>query len=402
MSATTPDNIGRKTIAALAARKRLRVAGLMSGTSADGVDVAVADIGPKGVRVVAFDTFAYPKAAKKLVFELFNARTARVEAVCHANFVLGEVFAAAVLRLCREQGVALASLDLIGSHGQTICHLPQGRRFGRTLVRSTLQIGEPSVIAERTGITTVADFRPRDVAAGGEGAPLVPYTDWVLFADRRKTRCVQNIGGIANVTFLPAGGGVDSVLAFDTGPGNMIIDRLAWLASGGRRNFDKDGALAARGRVDGKLLAELLRHQYFARRPPKSTGREEFGAEFAARLWARATRRGMEPRDLLATATALTARSIAEAYRRFLPGRPDEVILCGGGARNPTLVALVKEELPAARVGVMDEWGIDADAKEAISFAILARETIRGAAGNVPAATGARRRVVLGKIVPGR
>jgi anhydro-N-acetylmuramic acid kinase len=401
MKTKKTGNFERKSLAALAAKKALRVAGLMSGTSADGVDVVVADIGPGGVGVVAFDSFPYPKAVRKLVFELFDPQTARVEAVCHANFVLGEVFAEAVLRLCREQGVKLASIDLIGSHGQTVCHLPQGRRFGGRLVRSTLQIGEPSVIAERTGITTVADFRPRDVAAGGEGAPLVPYTDWLLFADRRKTRCVQNIGGIANVTYLPAGGGVEKVLAFDTGPGNMIIDRLVWLATKGKRNFDKDGKMAARGRVDAKLLAGLMQHRYLRRRPPKSTGREEFGVEFSTKLYARTVARGMEPQDLIATATAFTARSIAEAYRRFLPGRPDEVILCGGGARNPTLVEMIRAEFPGSRVGAMDEWGINADAKEAISFALLARETIRGAAGNVPAATGARRRVVLGKIVPG-
>jgi len=401
MNDPKPKNIGRKTLAELAAKKTLRVAGLMSGTSADGVDVVVADIGPQGVQVVAFDSFPYPKAVRKLVFELFDLQAARVEAVCHANFLLGEVFAEAVLRLCREQGVKLASLDLIGSHGQTVCHLPQGKKFGGRLIRSTLQIGEPCVIAERTGLTTVADFRPRDVAAGGEGAPLVPYTDWLLFADKRKTRCVQNIGGIANVTFLPAGGGVDRVLAFDTGPGNMIIDRLAWLATGGKKNFDKNGVMAAWGRVDAKLLVGLLRHRYFARRPPKSTGREMFGVEYSTTLFEAAKAAGLETPDILATATAFTARTIAEAYRRFLPGRPDEVILCGGGARNPTLVEMIRSELPTARVGAMDEWGINADAKEAISFALLARETIRGAAGNVPAATGARRRVVLGKIVPG-
>ncbi len=401
MKTSRKDKFGRKSIAALAARKTLCVAGLMSGTSADGVDVAVVDLGPGGAKVVAFASYPYPKEVRELVFELFDPQTARVEALCHANFVLGEVFAEAVLRLCREQGVKLTSIDLIGSHGQTVCHLPQGKKFGGRLIRSTLQIGEPCVIAERTGITTVADFRPRDIAAGGEGAPLVPFTDWLLFADPRQTRCVQNIGGIANVTFLPVGGGVEKVLAFDTGPGNMIIDRLAWLATKGKRNFDKDGEMAARGRVDTKLLAGLMGHRYFTRRPPKSTGREMFGVEYSTTLYKLAKEDQLEPRDILATVTAFTARSIADAYRRFLPRQPDEVILCGGGARNPTLVAMLREELPASRVMVMDELGINADAKEAISFALLARETIRGAAGNIPAATGARRRVVLGKIVPG-
>jgi len=437
----------KNRIAQLAAKSKLRVAGLMSGTSADGVDVAVADIGPEGMRVVAFDTFAYPKAAKKLVFELFDARTARVEAVCHANFVLGEVFAQAVISLCRKSGIALETIDLIGSHGQTIHHIPQGRKAPSItgLVRSTLQIGEPSVIAERTGITTVADFRPRDIAAGGQGAPLVPYADFVLFGNPRTTRAIQNIGGIANVTFLPAGGGIDEVLAFDTGPGNMIIDCLLSEITAGRQSFDKGGRLAARGMVKNALLAELMRHPYLRRRPPKTTGREEFGQAFARRLLARARRAGMGDNDIVATATAFTACSIADAYRRLLPSRVDELILCGGGAWNRTLVAMLRQALslwhghlarasqgrpapvdyqnptgetpvelmgetpmPLAQSGAeprfrkMEDFGISVDAKEAVSFAILAYETIRGRPSNVPSATGAGRAVVLGKIVLGK
>jgi anhydro-N-acetylmuramic acid kinase len=268
-------------------------------------------------------------------------------------------------------------------------------------VRSTLQIGEPSVIAERTGLTTVADFRPRDVAAGGQGAPLVPYADYFLFHDARKNRAVQNIGGIANVTYLPAGGRPADTLAFDTGPGNMMIDRAASLATGARAPYDAGGRIAARGHVNQKLLAELMRHPYLRRRPPKSTGREMFGTPLTDRLHERARRAGIPPADLVATVTAFTAASIADAYRRFLPGAVDEVILCGGGSRNPTLVAALGERLAPARVLLTDDFGIDADAKEAVSFAILAWATIRGEANNVPSATGARRPVVLGKIVPG-
>lgn len=382
-------------------RVQRRVAGLMSGTSADGVDVAIADIGPRGVEVVAFGTVAYPAALRRQIFRLFRPETARIDDLCHLNVVLGEVFAGALLRVCRTSGVRLDSIDLIGSHGQTVYHIPEGRRWGRRRVRSTLQIGEPCVIAERTGIATVADFRPRDVAAGGEGAPLVPYVDYLLFADTRRSRAVQNIGGIANVTHLPAGGGIADVVAFDTGPGNMVIDRVAHRVTRGRRAYDAGGRLAARGRVSETLLAELMRHPYLARRPPKSTGRETFGTPWADAVYDRARRGRIAPRDILATVTALTAESIAEAYRRHLGGGIDEVILCGGGARNRTLVNRLQARVAPAKVLRTDDFGLDADAKEAVSFAVLAYETMRGRPGNVPAATGARRPVILGKIVPG-
>ena len=380
---------------------RRRVAGLMSGTSADGVDVAVVDIGPRGLDVVAFATVPYPASVRRRIFRLFDPATARVDDLCDLNFVLGEVFADALVGVCRRSRVPLASIDLVGSHGQTVWHMPEGRRFGRRRIRSTLQIGEPCVIAERTGITTVADFRPRDVAAGGEGAPLVPYVDYLLFADRRRSRAVQNIGGIANVTYLPAGGGVEDVLAFDTGPGNMIMDWTASRVTRGRASYDAGGRMAARGRVCCRLLAELMRHPYLRRQPPKSTGREMFGAAMAESVFDRARRRGAAPLDVLATVTVFTAESIADAYRRHLPGPVDEVILCGGGARNPILVRALQAVLAPATVLRTDDFGLDADAKEAVSFAILAYETLRGRPGNVAGATGAARRVVLGKIVPG-
>ena len=387
-------------IARLARKATLRVVGLMSGTSADGVDAAVVDI-PRGggARLVAFRTFPYPPKLRRAVLDLCRPETARVADLCQLNFVLGEVFADAVGRLARKAGIAPAEIDLIGSHGQTVWHDPRGRRFGRRRVRSTLQIGEPCVIAERTGVTTVADFRPRDIAAGGEGAPLVPHADWVLFADARRSRAMQNIGGIANVTYLPAGGGPEAVLAFDTGPGNMVIDRLVFLATGGRRSYDAGGRIAAGGTVREDLLAEWLKHPYFRRRPPKSTGREEFGWDYADGLWRQGRRRRVGTGDLLATATALTAASIAAAYRRFLPGPVDEAIVSGGGARNKTLTAMLTRRLAPAKVMPSDAVGLDADAKEAVAFAVLAAETIRGRAGNVPAATGAGRAVVLGKIV---
>ena len=372
----------------------------MSGTSADGVDAAIVDLVGRRVKLLAFETFPYPPKLRQAVLDLCRPETARADDVCHYNFVLGEAFAEAIVKLAAKAGIPLGTIDLIGSHGQTICHIPAGRRFGRRRIRSTLQIAEPCVIAERTGITTVAEFRPRDVAAGGEGAPLVPLADYLLFADRRRARAVQNIGGIANVTYLPAGGEPGGIVAFDTGPGNMVIDRLAGRVSGGRLRCDRGGRLARKGRVHDTLLRELMGHPYLRRRPPKSTGREAFGRAFADDLFRRARRRRIDGLDVLATATAWTAASIAEAYRRFLPAWPDEVILCGGGARNAALTDMLAERLAPAAVRTTDEFGLSADAKEAVSFALLAAETIRGRCGNVPAATGARRPVVLGKIIP--
>jgi len=387
-------------LARLAAKRSLRAAGMMSGTSADGVDVAVVDIGRRGIKLLAFDTFPFAPRLQRRILDLCDPASARVEDVCHLNFVLGEVFASALIKLAKRSRIPLESIDLVGSHGQTICHIPEGRRFGRRKIRSTLQIAEPCVVAERTGITTVADFRPRDVAGGGEGAPLVPLADHVLFSHKRLNRAVQNIGGIANVTYLPAGCDVGEIVAFDTGPGNMIIDYVAGRTSGGRRRCDRGGAMAARGRVDDALLAELMGHGFLRRRPPKSTGREQFGRTFAEDVYRRARKRGVGPLDILATVTAFTAASIADAYRRLLPGGVDEAILCGGGAHNRTLASMLQERLCPVRVTTTDEFGISVDAKEAVSFAILAAHTIRGAEGNVPAATGARCGVILGKIIP--
>ena len=238
------------------------------------------------------------------------------------------------------------------------------------------------------------------MAAGGEGAPLVPYADYVLFKSKRLARAVQNIGGIANVTFLPADCKQDDIIAFDTGPGNMVIDGIMNLITGGKKRCDTDGKMAARGTVDKRLLGELLRHPFFRRRPPKSTGREEFGADFAERIYRRAGRKSLADADIVATVTALTARSIAQAYRRFLSPMPDELILCGGGSHNRTLVEMLHSEMPDVKMLSTNDFGISVDAKEAVSFAILAWATIRGMTNNVPAATGAKKPVILGKIVP--
>jgi anhydro-N-acetylmuramic acid kinase len=411
-------------------RKKLRVAGLMSGTSADGVGVAIVDIAGREVQVLAFDTFGYSPALRQEILALCRPETARLDQICHYNHVLGEVFADAVIRLCEKSGIPLRSIDLIGSHGQTIYHCPKGSRHGGRRIGSTLQIGEPCRIAQRTGITTVADFRPRDMAVGGEGAPLVPFADCVLFQDERLCRTVQNIGGIANLTFLPPLKGEKEkgtfyfsgqelptganereksrmspflgILAFDSGPGNMVIDGMMCLITKGKRHYDRDGGMAATGTVHEGLLREMLRHPFFRRRPPKSTGREEFGQQYCEWFYSKARREGLLPKDMVATATAFTVSSIALAYRRFLPRLPDEMILCGGGAHNATLVRMLQRGLEGVRIRSMDEFGISVDAKEAVSFALLAYATIRGIANNVPRATGADEPVVLGKIVPGR
>jgi anhydro-N-acetylmuramic acid kinase len=385
----------------LASHSRLRAAGLMSGTSVDGIDVAIIDWSGRHATTIAHATYPYPAAVREGIFRLFDVATASIDDLCHLNFVIGELFADALLKLCRDCGVAIDSIDVIGSHGQTVWHDPVGKPLGRKRIRSTLQIGEPAIIAERTGRTTIADFRVRDIAAGGQGAPLVPFADFLLLSDDTRTRAVQNIGGIANVTLLRAGGTIDDVVAFDTGPGNMIIDRCVEIITSGKQHFDCSGALAATGQPCEPLVRELMRDAYFKKRPPKTTGREYFGVAYADMLAHKARRHKLSDADLIATATALTARTIADAYCRFSAAIPDEVILCGGGARNAALVQMIRQALPTSRVCSADEFGIDSDAKEAIAFAILAAEALAGRCNNVPAATGANRAVVMGKIVPG-
>jgi len=385
----------------------------MSGTSADGVDAALVRISGSGetlrARLDCFHTTPFEPWVREAILRLCQP-DAPVTEVCRMSFELGQLFAEAALGVMERGGLRSEEVDLIASHGQTVCHLPE-----RTGGGSTLQIGEPAMIAEATGVTVVADFRPRDMAAGGQGAPLVPYADWVLLRHPERARAIQNIGGIANVTYLPAGRGLEEVIAFDTGPGNMVIDAVVAHVTGGKMGCDQDGDLAARGRVDEGLLSWMMEHEFISRRPPKSTGREEFGAGFVGSLLAEAERRGVGAEDLVATATAFTAESIADSYRQFLSsqGGIDEVILGGGGSYNPTLCEMVRARLPGIamspgrvppatrpRVFRHEDFGINSKAKEAIAFAILGNETMLGRPANVPTATGARRAVILGKIVP--
>ncbi len=380
----------------------VRAVGLMSGTSCDGIDAALVDVTDRGIKMLAFDCFPYTREMREALLKLCSPETCRIDDLCHLNFAMGELLAEAVLKVARRAKASLDSIDVVGSHGHTVWHIPRGRRFGRRSIRSTLQIGEPCIIAERTGIMTVADFRPRDIAAGGQGAPLVPYVDYRLFSDPRVARGMLNIGGIANVTYLRPAGRPEDIVAFDTGPGNMIIDRLAEVVSGGRLKCDLDGALASAGTVDRRLLAKYMGHEYFKRKPPKSTGRETFGRDFADGFLRAARAAKLDDAGLLATATALTAGSIADAFRRHLPGPVDEVIVSGGGALNPTMMAMLAEQLAPARVLSSAEIGLDPSAKEALAFAVLAVETAHNRPNNAPAATGAKAPAVLGKIVPGR
>jgi anhydro-N-acetylmuramic acid kinase len=364
----------------------MRVAGIMSGTSLDGIDVAIVDIAGRGwskrVKTVALASTPYPRGVREALLGVSNCATHTAE-ISRLNFLLGGLYADAILHACRKTRVPLKSIELIGCHGQTIYH--QSRAH-------TLQIGEGAVIAERTGIPVVCDFRPRDIAAGGCGAPLVPYVDYLLLRHRRRGRVALNIGGIANITVIPPGARPEQVVAFDTGPGNMVIDALVSLHTGGRKKFDRGGRIAGRGEINNKVLADLLKDAYYRRRPPKTAGREQYGREFVERLLAT----GLTLPDLIATATALTAATIARACPA---AQGWDLIVSGGGAHNRRLMALLAENLPGYAVRPSSDFGIDVDGKEALAFAVLAFETWHGRPSNLPSATGARRAAVLGKII---
>ncbi|MEP7200695.1 MAG: anhydro-N-acetylmuramic acid kinase [Chloroflexota bacterium] len=385
----------------------MRVIGLMSGTSADGIDAAliVLDGATDALRwrFVAHAHIDYHKKLRAQILAACNPATSSVDHLCRLNFALGEAFAQAAQQVAQDAGLALDQIDLIGSHGQTVWHDVDSS--GR--VTATLQIGEAAVIADRTGVPTVADFRVADVAAGGQGAPLVPFADYILFRHPDKYRAVQNIGGIANVTLLPPHCAPSDVSAFDSGPGNMVMDALVERMTDGRETFDRDGRIAASGHVDGAWLEELLDHPYFQRTPPKTTGREMFGAPYANRLWDDGLARGLAPQDIVATATALTAETIVSA---LLPlpvgegwgeGELHELILGGGGADNTTLVRMIAARLPhahGAKILRHEDFGIPSQAKEAMAFAILAYAAFHHEPNNLPSVTGARRAVVMGKI----
>lgn len=377
----------------------LTVVGMISGTSVDGLDAAVIQVREEGADTLAVRLLGYyegeiDEPLRQRVHALFDPALSRIDETCEVNVLLAEAFARTAQTALERSGVPRA--DLVASHGQTVWH-----QVAPGHTRSTLQLAEPSILAERLGTTVIADFRPRDMAAGGEGAPLASYPDVLLFGDERKTRAVQNIGGIGNVTWIPAAQAGGSPLAFDTGPGNVLMDHATWRLTEGAERYDRGGALAALGTPDHSLLADLLAHPYFAQRPPKTTGRELFGAQFGEPFLERARARGLSHADVLATLTTFTAESIADQYRRFLPTPPDEVVIGGGGAENPTLMGLLRTALAPARILVHEDFGLPSTGREAIYFALLGYQALHGRPNTAPTCTGASHAVTMGKIVPG-
>lgn len=381
----------------------MTVAGVMSGTSADGVDVALVRITPgvavPKIKLLAHHAVAYPAALRKAVLAAMNASRTSTAELSRLNWRLGIAYAEAVRAALDKNPV---KLDLIGCHGQTIYHQSQAASYAGRRVACTWQIGEPAVVAREIGVPVVSNFRPADMAAGGQGAPLVPLLDFVLFAHPKRARVLQNIGGIGNLTAIPAGASADQLIAFDTGPGNMVIDALVAKLFG--KKYDRDGKLAARGRVLESVIGPLLRGSYFRKSPPKSAGREQFGEAFAAEFLRSCKRAGGGPEDAVATATALTAESIALGCERFahplIGDAPVDFIVSGGGSRNRTLMDMLRQRLGPRgyKVMVSDEAGLPSQAKEAVAFALLAWQTWHRLPGNVPSATGASRPVILGEI----
>ncbi|MGZ4830569.1 MAG: anhydro-N-acetylmuramic acid kinase [Candidatus Angelobacter sp.] len=376
------------------------VAGVMSGTSADGVDVAVVSIQGRGsylsFDLLLHDYSEYPKAIRQAVLAAMNASHISVAELSRLNFRLGEFYAEAVSKAHKKAG--RTKLDLVGCHGQTLYHQGTAAPYLGKKIACTWQTGEGSVVAARLGVPVVSDFRPADMAAGGKGAPLVPLLDYAIFRSAHKGRIIQNIGGIANLTAIPAAAPPDGIMAFDTGPGNMVIDRLMQMLF--KKSYDRDGAIARRGSVLQSVLEPSLDAAYFKLKPPKTAGREEFGGEYAT-AFLRRCGRAAKP-DVIATATALTAKSMSQALERFVLTRGNyrDWVVSGGGTKNAALMDMLAQE--ADRLGLWlkhsDDFGIPSQAKEAVAFALLAYQTWNGLPGNVPSATGAERAAVLGKI----
>lgn len=380
------------------------VVGLMSGTSLDGIDAAIvkitgADVSLK-VDLVHFTSLPFTAEMKDKLLQICAPESARIEDLSGMNFILGELFAHAALKVIKEAGITKDNILLISSHGQTVFHQPNSISLAGHEVASTLQIGDISVIAEITGIMTVGDFRTRDMAAGGQGAPLVPYADHLLFTEKEFGRILVNIGGISNITVLPKDCSESEVIAYDTGPGNMMIDAFTEWATEGKQFYDADGKLAAMGTVDNNWLQQLLSHDYFKLVPPKSTGRELFGINYARELWKEAEKANISSLDKIATITELTVVTIAQEIEKFVErGKIEEVLISGGGRFNQTLMERISFHLPkGVEVKGTEEYGMPSDAKEAIVFALLGYQCFNKTANNLPSATGAKHPVIMGKI----
>lgn len=373
------------------------VVGLMSGTSADGIDAVLTRITGSGlsskVEQLGFSFLPFDTATRQAILALCGGDTGGTKEVCLLGTHLGRLYARAVRELLKATGTE--TVDLIGCHGQTVYHIPEETAYLSPTIRGTLQIGDPSYLAEEFGCPVVSDFRIRDMAAGGLGAPLVPYTEFLLYRSETEDVALQNIGGIGNVTLLPAGCALEEVTAFDTGPGNMVMDALVMKLTGGKQSYDDGGKLAASGAVIPELLEWMLQDPYLERKPPKTTGREYYGAAYVEKLIAF----GDYPlTDILTTATAFTAQSIALSLRRFADRLPRRLVVGGGGSRNPTLLRFLQEALPEVLVQTQEDLGLDSDAKEAVAFAILANDALFGICNNAPSATGAKHPVVMGRI----
>ena len=384
--------------------KPMLVLGMMSGTSADGIDVALARISGAppnlNAKLLGHTSVKFPAAVRKEILRIAEQHPITADALSQLNFRLGEVFAEAAIAACRKFRIAPKKITLIGSHGQTIFHQGKPVNFLGRPTASTLQIGEPAIIAARTGITTVGDFRPADIALGGQGAPLVPYADYLLYRHPKLGRVSLNLGGIANITVLPRAAQPQQVFAFDTGPANMLIDALVAQFTRGRLRFDENARLSSQGRSIPALLDELLRDPYLKLPPPKSTGREYYGNAYLKKLLALGRRYRAKSNDLIRAATIFTALSVVDALNRFVLPKTKihQLIVSGGGAHNPLILAQLSAALPDIEVLPSGRLGVPEDAKEAFAFALIAYETFHQRPANLPSATGARGSAILGKI----
>lgn len=391
-----------KQIFDVASKPQKLVIGLMSGTSADGIDAALVRV--RGfstqtrVELLSFVTLPFEPAVRRRILTLCGGETGGSRELCLMSFLLGKLSEDACDAVCAAAKVRREEIDLIGSHGQTLWHIPRPETYLGRRLTATCQVGEASVLNEAFGCPVVSDFRVRDIAAHGQGAPLVPYTEYLLYRSETQTVALQNIGGIGNITLLPKACTPEQVLAFDTGPGNMVMDALVSRMTRGAQTFDDGGRLAAGGAVNEALLAWLTEDDYLLLAPPKTTGRERYGEAYVDRLWHTAVDRGISPTDLLATATRFSAECIALGIERFCPVRPERLVVGGGGSRNDTLMAFLRARLSGMEVLTNEQLGLHSDAKEAVAFAVLANECLHGICNNLPSATGAAHPAVLGKI----
>lgn len=389
-------------LALLSEKESRLVIGLMSGTSADGIDAVLVRIQGSWlstkVEQLGFITLPFSQEIRNRILKAASGEYGGSHELCNLNFFLGELFGEACMQLCKECGISMEEIDFVGSHGQTIWHIPKQEAYLGKQLTGTLQIGEAAVIAERMGCPVVSDFRVRDMAAGGLGAPLVPYTEYLLYREEGRTIALQNIGGIGNITILPAGCSLEEVYAFDTGPGNMVMDAIVSRLTEKKRTFDEGGALAASGQVSEALLSFMLEDAYLKQPIPKTTGRERYGEEYVNRLVSKAETLGVSLHDALSTATCFTAECIRIGMENFCTPYPEQLVIGGGGSQNDTLLSFIKRALPKCQVVTNEALHMDSNAKEAVAFAVLANETVCCHFNNAVKATGAKHPVVMGKI----